>query len=99
MTAPTEIEAKFSLDDPARGDALASADALAPGIALGAVTERVDHDDYADGAALPLLRAGWVLRHRTRFTEAAGRRAGENGGDGGDGDEGGAGDARRAGPP
>lgn len=95
MTAPTEIEAKFSLDDPARGDALASADALAPGIALGAVTERVDHDDYADGAALPLLRAGWVLRHRTRFTEAAGRRAGENGengGDGGDGDAGGTGD-------
>lgn len=73
---PTEIEAKFRLDDPARGAALARAATLAPGIALDIVRERVDQDEYADGAALPLLLAGWVLRHRTRFLARGGADGG-----------------------
>mgnify|MGYP001223829416 CR=1 FL=1 len=64
---PTEIEVKFELAGAEAGDALAEAPALADDLALGPVAEQVDHDDYADGEALPLLRAGWALRHRTRF--------------------------------
>ena len=70
MTAqppPIEIEAKFTLDAPEVGDALAEADTLADDIMLGAVAEKVDQDDYADTDDLALLRAGWALRHRTRF--------------------------------
>ena len=68
---PTEVEVKFELDAPELGDALSEAPALAAGLALGAAREQVDHDDYADGEALPLLRAGWALRHRTRFVTGA----------------------------
>lgn len=68
---PTEIEAKFTLDNPELGDALAEASSLGDGIALGPVTEKVDQDDYADTDDLALLRAGWALRHRTRRTTGA----------------------------
>ena len=74
MTAqppPLEIEAKFTLEAPEVGDALAEAGTLGDDIALGVVTEKVDQDDYADTDDLALLRAGWALRHRTRFITGA----------------------------
>lgn len=71
LTPPLEIEAKFALDDPAAAESLAGAATLGDGIALGDAREQVDHDDYADTLDLALLRAGWALRHRTRFVAGA----------------------------
>ncbi len=62
---PTEIEAKFRVDDPGRLDRLAADPMLGPA-ALGRARSVEEVDAYLDTGERALERAGWACRLRSR---------------------------------
>lgn len=63
-TAPTEIEAKFAVDDPALLEALAASASPVSGYCFGHPTTKAQQDVYLDTQDYHLLRHGYQLRVR-----------------------------------